>query len=124
MPRRKRVHPDALLLTYQEAAWILGCELHGFGWYNEGPGEMDMNIKFEWSRVGSGRAFQSHTCLLGNVGLGTVTTYGSPAYRIESRFGMTQGDQRQIVRDDIPTLDEAKAWVEEQARAWLAEVTA
>lgn len=25
MPRRKRVHPDALLLTYQEAAWILGC---------------------------------------------------------------------------------------------------
>lgn len=30
MPRRKRVHPDALLLTYQEAAWILGCELPEF----------------------------------------------------------------------------------------------
>lgn len=30
MPRRKRVHPDALLLTYQEAAWVLGCELPDF----------------------------------------------------------------------------------------------
>ena len=30
MPRPPCIHPDALLFTYQEAAWILGCALEEF----------------------------------------------------------------------------------------------
>lgn len=33
MPRPPSIHPEALLLAYRQAG-VLGCELHGFGWYN------------------------------------------------------------------------------------------
>lgn len=106
MPRRKRVHPDALLLNYRQGRW-----------YNEGPGEMDMNIKFEWTHSDRwGFAVWSYS--LKGVDIGSVLDWGDGKFR-----PVFHGEPEGLEPPICNTLDEAKAWVEEQARAWLVEVS-
>ena len=103
MPRRKRVHPDALLLNYRQGRW-----------YNEGPGEMEMNIKFEWSGSLEVMSF----CYLRGIQLGAVCEMSN------GKFHPTfHGEPECLPPPICNTLDEAKAWVEAKARAWLAEVS-
>ena len=75
-----------------------------------------MNIKFEWR--GHNKSSQL-TLWLGAVLLGSVAVHGD---EVAAWFG--EGDRAETVFWPGDPVDEAKAWVEEQARAWLAEVTA
>lgn len=78
------------------------------------------DIKFEWTEH-SGPFGPRYRCWCGPVWVGEVlVSVGS----ISAAFGGDDKTQEGEWRGDIPTLDEAKAWVEEQARAWLKEVTA
>ena len=76
---------------------------------------MEMNIKFEWTHA-QGVGLAVHSYGRKGVEVGSIDHWDDGS--IDARFGSLDA------RHDIPTLDEAKAWVEEQAREWLAEVTA
>lgn len=75
-----------------------------------------MDIKFEWTHSDRSE-FTVWSYSLKGVDVGSVLHWDDETFEVafgnigEPGFAPT-------------TVDEAKAWVEEQARAWLAEVTA
>ena len=75
-----------------------------------------MSNKFEWTDAkGIGLTVHSY----GHKDVEVSRVYQWDDGGIDARFGAL------IAQDfGLKTLDEAKAWVEEQAWAWLAEVTA
>ena len=76
---------------------------------------MDMNIKFEWRDAATGL----HILYVGQSKWGSASWTVPEPDQWQGYCYLTEEWGR-----DFPTLDEAKAWVEEQAREWLAEVTA
>ena len=74
-----------------------------------------MNIKFEWVQVPTDHGHEAHNCWLGHVFIGQV-------FLLDGGYAPIFGEH--FLGKRVPALDEAKAFVEEQARAWLAEVTA
>ena len=74
-----------------------------------------MSNKFEWR--GHNKSSQL-TLWLGAVPLGSVAVHGD---EVAAWFG--EGDRAETEFWPGDPVDEAKAWVEEQARAWLAEVS-
>ena len=78
-----------------------------------------MNIKFEWSEF-SGPFGPQFRCWCGPVWVGQVLVYA------DDIAGMFGGDDRALtplMNNGFMSLHEAKAWVEQQAREWLASVT-
>jgi len=74
-----------------------------------------MNIKFEWLADTDDADW---SLWLGPVNVGAVARQW---LGISAWFG----DEHRCKKSyDCDTLDDAKAWVEAKARAWLAEVTA
>ena len=74
-----------------------------------------MSNKFEWRGPLEGLWFY----YLRGVQLGAVFERSNGKF-LQVFHGEPEGLEPPV----CDTLDEAKAWVEEQARAWLAEVTA
>ena len=74
-----------------------------------------MNVEFEWTHFDRSE-FTVWSCSLKGVDIGSVLQWDDDTFEVafgnidEPGFAPT-------------TVDEAKAWVEQQAREWLASVT-
>jgi hypothetical protein len=84
-----------------------------------------MNIKFEWTdgerEITTNQVIWFY-CWVGRVCVGKVWACFGGRYDAEFGGGHSRANKSAYRRPT--TLDEAKAWVEEQAQAWLKEVTA
>jgi len=80
-----------------------------------------MNIKFEW--LASKRNDKRSYCWVGGICCGHIERR-TPREWAACAGDNNSSDHRSSHGPTMPTKGKAKAWVEEQARAWLKEVTA
>lgn len=80
----------------------------------------EMNIKFEWVRSAFDK--KVHHCWVGGICCGFAQRWGEYDYMASA--GDNQGGMCLAqMKHEIASLDEAKAWVEQQALLWLASAT-